>query len=392
MDLLDVEGLIRDLLWAMCNLVLNIVDALYEIAKRICSLDLTKIDFIWQWYDVLVVFFVLFLLFRIFKVFFKSYIDQDFMQKLNVGKVMVMLFVSIFSFSMFPYGFAYLSDISNSAIENIAVFTNSSPDASFSSILVQQASIDISADLSKNADDINNLKKWKNEHKKISESKFNSFIADFDWAEALVGKYSSSKMVIISSAIANNLSSISELTYKQYSDYYDKTYGENIDINKIDINECYELDDGVPVLGDIPVANWWFGATQIYYFFPSYSSLFFGLMASVSALFMFLPICLQMAVRVIGMILKIMLSPYALSSLVDPESNSFKVWSKSLLSDLLLNFFQLYSMILIFTLYSSSDLDKAIGATGYGMFVKLFLFLGGLLAVVKAPAGITEII
>ena len=49
-------------------------------------------------------------------------------------------------------------------------------------------------------------------------------------------------------------------------------------------------------------------------------------------------------------------------------------------------------MILIFTLYSSSDLDKAIGATGYGMFVKLFLFLGGLLAVVKAPAGITEII
>ena len=52
-------------------------------------------------------------------------------------------------------------------------------------------------------------------------------------------------------------------------------------------------------------------------------------MASVSALFMFLPICLQMAVRVIGMILKIMLSPYALSSLVDPESNSFKVWSKS---------------------------------------------------------------
>lgn len=69
MDLLDVEGLIRDLLWAMCNLVLNIVDALYEIAKRICSLDLTKIDFIWQWYDVLVVFFVLFLLFRIFKVF-----------------------------------------------------------------------------------------------------------------------------------------------------------------------------------------------------------------------------------------------------------------------------------------------------------------------------------
>ena len=46
MDLLDVEGLIRDLLWAMCNLVLNIVDALYEIAKRICSLDLTKIDFI----------------------------------------------------------------------------------------------------------------------------------------------------------------------------------------------------------------------------------------------------------------------------------------------------------------------------------------------------------
>ena len=392
MDLLDVEGLIRDLLWAMCNLVLNIVDALYEIAKRICSLDLTKIDFIWQWYDVLVVFFVLFLLFRIFKVFFKSYIDQDFMQKLNVGKVMVMLFVSIFSFSMFPYGFAYLSDISNSAIENIAVFTNSSPDASFSSILVQQASIDISADLSKNADDINNLKKWKNEHKKISESKFNSFIADFDWAEALVGKYSSSKMVIISSAIANNLSSISELTYKQYSDYYDKTYGENIDINKIDINECYELDDGVPVLGDIPVANWWFGATQIYYFFPSYSSLFFGLMASVSALFMFLPICLQMAVRVIGMILKIMLSPYALSSLVDPESNSFKVWSKSLLSDLFLNFFQLYSMILIFTLYSSSDLDKAIGATGYGMFVKLFLFLGGLLAVVKAPAGITEII
>lgn len=392
MDLLDVEGLIRDLLWAMCNLVLNIVDALYEIAKRICSLDLTKIDFIWQWYDVLVVFFVLFLLFRIFKVFFKSYIDQDFMQKLNVGKVMVMLFVSIFSFSMFPYGFAYLSDISNSAIENIAVFTNSSPDASFSSILVQQASIDISADLNKNADDINNLKKWKNEHKKISESKFNSFIADFDWAEALVGKYSSSKMVIISSAIANNLSSISELTYKQYSDYYDKTYGENIDINKIDINECYELDDGVPVLGDIPVANWWFGATQIYYFFPSYSSLFFGLMASVSALFMFLPICLQMAVRVIGMILKIMLSPYALSSLVDPESNSFKVWSKSLLSDLFLNFFQLYSMILIFTLYSSSDLDKAIGATGYGMFVKLFLFLGGLLAVVKAPAGITEII
>lgn len=392
MDLLDVEGLIRDLLWAMCNLVLNIVDALYEIAKRICSLDLTKIDFIWQWYDVLVVFFVLFLLFRIFKVFFKSYIDQDFMQKLNVGKVMVMLFVSIFSFSMFPYGFAYLSDISNSAIENIAVFTNSSPDAGFSSILVQQASVDISADLNKNADDINNLKKWKNEHKKISESKFNSFIADFDWAEALVGKYSSSKMVIISSAIANNLSSISELTYKQYSDYYDKTYGENIDINKIDINECYELDDGVPVLGDIPVANWWFGATQIYYFFPSYSSLFFGLMASVSALFMFLPICLQMAVRVIGMILKIMLSPYALSSLVDPESNSFKVWSKSLLSDLLLNFFQLYSMILIFTLYSSSDLDKAIGATGYGMFVKLFLFLGGLLAVVKAPAGITEII
>ena len=132
---------------------------------------------------------------------------------------------------------------------------------------------------------------------------------------------------------------------------------------------------------------------KVYYMYPSWSSLFFGLATVIAVAIVFIPILLMMAERQISLILKVFLAPYAISSLLDPESNTYSVWCKYIIADLVSNWFQLYTMMFLFGFIGGSTLDGILKSTTVvGTVAKVFMILGGLIAVYKSPSGVAAII
>ena len=61
--MLDVGELIRSIIWGLMQMILNIIDILWEAAKTICGLDFSNngFDWIWNWFVYIELFLVLLL-------------------------------------------------------------------------------------------------------------------------------------------------------------------------------------------------------------------------------------------------------------------------------------------------------------------------------------------
>ena len=98
---------------------------------------------------------------------------------------------------------------------------------------------------------------------------------------------------------------------------------------------------------------------------------------------MFVFIGIQIAQRMIGLLLKVVIAPFALSGLINPEDNTFSVWRRLVEADFLTNFFQI---VLVMIVMISASLVPV------GAIAKCIFFIGALLAVMNAPAGVAQLL
>ena len=117
--------------------------------------------------------------------------------------------------------------------------------------------------------------------------------------------------------------------------------------------------------------------------FPSSFDIIFSTVVAIIADLVFVFIGIQIAQRVVGLLLKILISPYALSGVIDPSDNTFSLWSKLCIADFLTNFFQIMLIMLVMTVSIEVDLPA---------LAKIIFFIGALMAVMNAPAGIAQLL
>lgn len=103
--MLDVGELIRSIIWGLMQMILNIIDILWEAAKMICGLDFSNngFDWIWNWFVYIELFLVLFIVFRLLKIVFKAFTDDEYMSKLDPGKMIVKMAVTVVIMSAVPF-------------------------------------------------------------------------------------------------------------------------------------------------------------------------------------------------------------------------------------------------------------------------------------------------
>ncbi|MCD7951124.1 MAG: hypothetical protein LUG12_12830 [Erysipelotrichaceae bacterium] len=157
------------------------------------------------------------------------------------------------------------------------------------------------------------------------------------------------------------------------------------------------IEDTNADLGDEIVYNATFDinakdANDDYLYFPSFASLFLVIVLSVMAVFIFAITALQVGQRFYLLVLKYLISPYAISGLVDPEDQTFSIWCKMVIGDLLTNFIQIFSVYLILYLCNNSTIKSALGSGVFGLCCQIVFFLAGLSAVQQVPSTIARLV
>lgn len=404
--MLDIIELLRSVIWGLMNIILNIIDVLWNAAKLICGLDFSNSGFnwLWNWFVYIELFFMLFLVFRICKVVFKAFTDEEYMQKLNPSQWLLKMAVSVIIMSAVPFIMKEATSFVSSLVDNIGYFTDDANlynSQELSTLLVDSSSIELNGDnLNDNTktmrdyamekiDGIKGLvipdkETFKNDVKNWSMSDVNRLVK----LDKKGSDLSNGEINKLYSAYTRKMTETVE-TATGYSDSYWVTG----DINAIDINEGEEDGNLLEKFADTVTFGLAGAVDKIYYMYPSWSSLFFGLITVIGVAVVFLPILLQMAQRTVSMVIKLFLAPYAVSSLIDPESNTYSTWCKYMISDLISNWFQLYGVMLLFAFIGSSTLDSILkSGTVVGTIAKMIFLIGGLLAVYTAPSGVAAII
>ncbi len=395
------SDLIRSLMWAVTSLFLNIIDSLWAIAKMIVGLDFANQDWIWQWLNILDLFLIFFIILFSAKTYLKAYVDEDYMSKIDITKIITKLVLVGFFVAVLPFTIRTVSTMSSATASNIEVFTGVE-DAKLSTIIINSSSMDLS-DVDKeftSMGDILNAELSSANKSILSESNWqtardNIINAVNDYSLAGLSEYER-----ISKANEMYKATYEEYVQWQESLNYDNIIANNYwvteDVNDIDINSGetsgqwydYLLSKvSLGLAGDVEKA---------YYFFPSWSSLFLVLITTMIFTVVFIGVIFQLAQRVFSMVLKIFLMPYAVSTMVDPESRTFSTWIKYMMADVMSNWFQLYSIMFLFAFLGNDTLENLLVGSGpvtiQVEFAKLFLLAGGLMAIYTGPSGIAAIL
>lgn len=125
-----------------------------------------------------------------------------------------------------------------------------------------------------------------------------------------------------------------------------------------------------------------------YVYFSGNFDIMFIVVASVVSCILFVFIAIQIAQRIFGLALKVLIAPFSVSSIASFEDDSFSTWIKLVVADLLTTWFQLALIMLVLTGVSLVDL----GGDLTGLIAKVVFFIGGLMAVMVAPSGIAQLL
>lgn len=120
-----------------------------------------------------------------------------------------------------------------------------------------------------------------------------------------------------------------------------------------------------------------------YVYFEKTENIALVLILSVVCCYCYVFVCIQIAQRILGILLKILLAPYSLSGLVDAKDHSTGTWMRMIASDFLVNFFQM-TMILL-----SMVTSLAVPLTG---LAKGLFFIGTIFGIMHSPTGISQLL
>lgn len=403
--IIDIAELIRSIIWGLMLCILNIIDILWEAAKLICGLDFSNSGFswLWDWFVYIELFFLLFLVFRIIKIALKAFTDEEYMQKLNPSQWLIKMACAVVIMSAVPFCFKQATGLVNTLVDNVGYFTSDTRlynSQKLSTLIVDSSSIDLNADINSSPqtmkDHIEKQIQDTTDMLTISKDSFRSIVKAWSAQEVtnIVPSITNTPGTNLSESQLNKVYKgfLKEINKSVESSYYD-TYWYTGDVADIDINEGDEEGGFLDYFADTVTFGFAGAVDKVYYMYPTWSSLFFGLVTVIAVAFVFIPILVQMAQRVVSMVIKLFLAPYAISSIIDQENNTYSTWCKYMIADLVSNFFQVYSMMILFAFIGSSTLDSMLKSTTVvGTVAKIALILGGLLAVYTAPAGVAAII
>ena len=123
-----------------------------------------------------------------------------------------------------------------------------------------------------------------------------------------------------------------------------------------------------------------------YKYFKNTNNLLLIIFLGIMCLYCFVVVGIQVVQRLIGLLMKIVIAPYAVSGLINPSDNSTATWFKLCVADYATAFFQI-ALIWIVMKFCTSLPDQYIGGLKQGL-----IFIGAVFSILIAPSGIAQII
>ena len=331
MDLV-IDG-VRWVLWILVKGSLFLIDSVYNIIRPILSFDIGANPTVWKWWEILVGFLFLFTLLRIVSMMLKATIDEEYALKLNGLQIFYRTFAIAFIIAMTPV-----------VIKEFTAFTSVVMDNVADSFVIE-----------------NNFATTKPK----TDNKLQQEIVD-----KLYKEYEGMPSQIFISSASNG----------KYPPY------QMIDINATEGGMDHWFD-GVPIVGGFfNITSALIGADGDYIFFPDTTMLIFLIVEGVCGAYMFLLMAIQISQRMISIAVKILVSPYPISGIINPDDRSFGLWVKLISADLISNVLQYIILLLVMAITSSKAVQN-FGIVGQGIF-----FLGGMLAVLIGPGQVAQLI
>lgn len=122
-----------------------------------------------------------------------------------------------------------------------------------------------------------------------------------------------------------------------------------------------------------------------YKYIPNTENLAWIMLLGAITSYVMLFVGIQIVTRLVGLFLKIVLAPYALSGLVDPNDNAPSLWFRLCMSDFLTSFFQMVSIWIAMTI--ATHIPDGFNGIGKGI-----IFIGALFSIMTAPGGIAQLL
>lgn len=334
----------RSLLWAIAEIFLFLLDCLWKVVLKIGSLNIGGSTITSKFFILMSACMLIFIVFKLVKIYIKFFVDNEYRENINLSKILVSLSLASMLISGVPLIYKSACSMTSDAIEHVNYWIpsdfadekKSAEDMNMSDVLIQSGRVNLS-----------NRNKELSEEIKLDENfDINATKTEEDYKKELL----------------DNIS------------YLD--------------DEGMTSENALSIVSGITGVMGW--NSTVYKYFPTWSSIILEILLSIVALFIFAMTALQIAMRSVICSMKYMLAPYMVASIIDPEDKSFGTWVRSISGDLIANFCQIYFTYFVLMLCSNSAIQNTLGNDWIGIFSKIALFIGGLLAVQEIPNVIAQ--
>lgn len=123
-----------------------------------------------------------------------------------------------------------------------------------------------------------------------------------------------------------------------------------------------------------------------YKFFNSIENLFIVAIIGVASAIMLIINGIQIAKRMYALVMKVIIAPVPISSLIVPGDETFTMWRKMILSDYFLNFIQTLMIMVVMVLSGSKVIQQ------FGVWAQIISFIAGLLLLLSGIPELAKII
>ena len=334
----------RSLLWAIAEIFLFLLDCLWKVVLKIGSLNIGGSTITSKFFILMSACMLIFIVFKLVKIYIKFFVDNEYRENINLSKILVSLSLASMLISGVPLIYKSACSMTSDAIEHVNYWIpndfadekKTAEDMNMSDVLIQSGRVNLS-----------NRDKELGEEIKLDENfDINATKSEEDYKKELL----------------DNISSLDD--------------------------EGMTSENALSIVSGITGVMGW--NSTVYKYFPTWSSIILEILLSIVALFIFAMTALQIAMRSVICSMKYLLAPYMVASIIDPEDKSFGTWVRSISGDMIANFCQIYFTYFVLMLCSNSAIQNTLGNDWIGIFSKIALFIGGLLAVQEIPNVIAQ--
>lgn len=334
----------RSLLWAIAEIFLFLLDCLWKVVLKIGSLNIGGSTITSKFFILMSACMLIFIVFKLVKIYIKFFVDNEYRENINLSKILISLSLASMLISGVPLIYKSACSMTSDAIAHVNYWIpndfadekKSAEDMNMSDVLIQSGRVNLS-----------NRDKELGEEIKLDENfDINATKTEEDYKKELL----------------DNISSLDD--------------------------EGMTSENALSIVSGITGVMGW--NSTVYKYFPTWSSIILEILLSIVALFIFAMTALQIAMRSVICSMKYLLAPYMVASIIDPEDKSFGTWVRSISGDLIANFCQIYFTYFVLMLCSNSAIQNTLGNDWIGIFSKIALFIGGLLAVQEIPNVIAQ--